>query len=314
MKRVFFAFLGFWLLACGHAGPRPESFYGFVSASQAGGMAPGGRLTLTSGTSVTTLDVVGATTIYYAQHAHGLVPIEDGAGGCKLRPFTEVSQVLSGLTTGKNYDDFVSWSGSAVALQKSAAWATDTTRTDALVQSTVCIGVWVKSSDHTQTWLGVFRATDTNKTEDSRAKRYVYNYYNREPRPLFRSESTNSWASDTAYRPANNDANNSIAYVAGDASLFVSVRVQGLATANVGVTNVSVGIGVDSTTVNSAVVFGANATVTFATQVSAEYRGSPGLGWHVLTWLDIANAASTFYGDAGLPTFFQTGLVGVVWQ
>src|SRR3954467_15935764 len=41
-------------------------------------MEPQGRLTLTSATPVTTTDVTGATTIYYALHKGNHIPLYDG--------------------------------------------------------------------------------------------------------------------------------------------------------------------------------------------------------------------------------------------
>ena len=39
---------------------------------------PGGRMTLTQGTAVTTADVTGAATLYYEPYLHNRMPIFDG--------------------------------------------------------------------------------------------------------------------------------------------------------------------------------------------------------------------------------------------
>jgi hypothetical protein len=57
----------------------PASGSGGGSSSAPQLTAPGGRLTLTSGTPVTTNDVTGATTIYYVPHNHDQVPLYDGS-------------------------------------------------------------------------------------------------------------------------------------------------------------------------------------------------------------------------------------------
>jgi len=72
----------------------------------------------------------------------------------------------------------------------SAAWSSGTVRADALARRN---GVWVKSADHTRRWLGILRASAANTVEDSKQKRFVYNYYNRENRDMKTNDTTNSW-------------------------------------------------------------------------------------------------------------------------
>src|SRR5574337_954655 len=55
------------------------------------GILPGGRLTLTSGTPVTTSDVTGATTVYYTPYLHNLIPLWDGQNWAPVE-FSETHQ------------------------------------------------------------------------------------------------------------------------------------------------------------------------------------------------------------------------------
>jgi len=60
-------------------------------------------------------------------------------------------------------------------------WTSDTARATAIAISS---GVAYKTGDLTRRYVGSFRTTATNATEDSPLKRFVINYYNRVPRTL----------------------------------------------------------------------------------------------------------------------------------
>lgn len=143
-------------------------------------LAPGGRLTLTSGAPVTSSDVTGAATVYYTPHAHDLICLWDGTRWL-WAAFAETSLALGTLTSGKNYDVFGYLSSGALALE-SLAWTNDGTRATAV---TLQDGRWCKSGDKTRLLLGTFRTTSTTQTEDSAAKRFLSNAYNAVPRRLF---------------------------------------------------------------------------------------------------------------------------------
>lgn len=86
------------------------------------GIPPGGRLTLTSGTPVTTADVTAAGTVYFAPCRSAKIPIYNGSRWT-LETFAQLSNVLANSTVGsagpaagaagKNYDFFV-WSNAGV--------------------------------------------------------------------------------------------------------------------------------------------------------------------------------------------------------
>jgi hypothetical protein len=179
-------------------------------------VVPGGRLTLTSGTSVTTSDVTGAGTLYYTPDVHNLIRLYDGTRW-KLHTFTERSLALT-LTASRAYDVFIYDNAGTLTLELSAAWNSDgTTRTDAL---TTQDGVKVKSGAATRLWLGTIYASASNQTEDSITKRYVWNKYNKAPRRLARSNAVSHAYNSTTVRPWNNDATQSLAFVAGEAGVF----------------------------------------------------------------------------------------------
>lgn len=139
----------------------------------------GGRLTGQSGTWVTTSDVTSIGTLYYtpgtsAGNGNNQIALFNGSAW-QLYSFSQVSLSLS-VTSGKNYDVFIYNNAGVLTLTLSSAWSSDTARTDALGTQD---GVVTLGSDSKKRWLGVIRASGTNTIEDSAAKRFIVNAYNR---------------------------------------------------------------------------------------------------------------------------------------
>lgn len=265
-----------------------------------------GRLTLTPAVSVTTADVTAATALRYTPHCGNQVVLYDGTKWASL-VFAETALSLAGLAADTNFDIWGYNNAGTFALD-STAWASATARATALVREN---GLHVQDGDITRRYLGTFRTTGTiGQTEDSVTKRYVWNCYNRTMRPMRVVDATDSWAYTTAtWRSANGAAANRVAYVVGLNEDPVRARVKAIA--NNGAVLVAVGVGVDSTSVNSAQVGGAGSG--FYMNVTAEYQGFPGIGYHFLQWLEISQASgtTTWYGDNGL-AYVQSGLIAEV--
>ncbi|MBI5613999.1 hypothetical protein HY947_03660 [Candidatus Gottesmanbacteria bacterium] len=135
-----------------------------------------GRLTLTSGTPVTTADVTAATTVYYTPYDGDVISLYNGTSTWTTLTFNELSLALTNYTANKNYDIFAYNNSGTVALE-SLVWTDDTTRATAIVQQN---GVWVKTGATTRRLLGTIRITGTTgQTEDSRKNRLVFNVNNR---------------------------------------------------------------------------------------------------------------------------------------
>ena len=273
----------------------------------------GGRLTLTSGTAVTTSDVTAAGTLYYAIYTHDKIALYDGTRW-KMYTFTERSLALT-LTSGKNYDVFLYDNAGTLTLELSAAWTNDTTRADAL---TTQDGVQVKSGATTRRWLGTIRASGTNVTEDSVLKRFCWNAYNQVLRTMRAVDTTDNWTYTTAtWRQANGSGANQVEYVVGSQASPIRAEIHGSAKSTGTSVSYTVGIGVDATNANSAQVFvgptlGANsASVRFP--LYAKYAGFPGVGYHYLAWLEYSTAlgTTTWYGDDAT-TNMQSGLEAFV--
>lgn len=308
---------------------------GTLASSSGSGAIPGramGRLTLTSGTPVTTSDVTGATTVYWAPYNGSHVSVYTSSTWTDYS-FTQISLALGTLTSGKNYDVFLYDSGGGtLALILGPAWSSDTTRGTGAgtTEITTQDGAWVNAnsisggpSAKAGLYLGTLRTTSTTACEDSAKKRFLFNAYNQVRRSMAAtSESTASWNYTTAtYRQANANTANQLDYVDGLGVALVEAAALGGAKNNGGGSlNVSTGVGVDSTSTNSALTMGnaaSNIGGSFYTQSRATYVGTPGLGRHFLAWLEFSEAAATttWFGRIGTtPIYVQYGITGTVWD
>jgi hypothetical protein len=162
-----------------------------------------GRLTLASGTPVTTSDQTAKTTVYFTPFRGNRIAIYDAsAGGWLPYTFTEKSVAVP-ATTVTPFDVFGYISGGALALQ-AVSWTNDTTRATAL---TTQDGEYVKNGAIGYRYLGTGRTTGSSgQTEDSLANRLLWNYYNRMDRALRRTESTGHTYNTATWRPWNNSA------------------------------------------------------------------------------------------------------------
>lgn len=280
-----------------------------TTLSASSGYPADGRLTLTTGVPVTTADVTAAGTLYYTPYVGNKIATYDGSANWTVSAFTEKSLTLT-LTSGFNYDIFIV--DSTLALE-ALVWTNDTTRATALVYQD---GILVKSGQTTRRYLGTIRASASNQTEDSFAKRFVWNYYNRVDRPMRVIDTTDSWSHNSAsWHQANASSANQLAFVVGVAEDGIECTANAIAAVTGGIETVHVGIGLDST---SAIASGSTTGAVYASNADAgsaraAYHGFPGLGYHYLAWLEYGYATgATFYGDNGI-TFMQSG-ISAMWR
>lgn len=276
------------------------------------GLFSGGRLTLTSGTPVTTSDVTAATTIYYTPYNGDKISLSDGTNWATYT-FTERSLLLSGLTANRNYDVFLYNSAGTLTLE-ALVWNSSSdsnTRTTGIVLTSG--GVYTKSGDATRRYLGTFRTTGTTgQTEDSNSKRFLWNYNNRVNRMLLKQYVASSWTwSGTAnvYRYLGNNSANSVAFVNGfqEDNIFVMAAV---GSSGSGIQR-QLAIGFDSEW--SSTLAGNSTSQYEATAVQAEASNESyqsfanriaGLGYHVAYALELQNSTTTvnYFGgvEAGI--------------
>lgn len=275
------------------------------------GTNPGGRLTLTTAVPVTTADVTGATNIFYTPYVNDKIQLWDGTRWLQIT-FTQYTLALGTLTSGKPYDVFAYYNSGAIALEV-LVWTDDTNRATTV---TLQDGRYAKNGDKTRLYLGSFYTTATTTTEDSLLNRYLFNMYNRVTRKMKAIDTTDSWTYSTAtYRPARTGSSgttNTINCLIGISDLVV--RCMGMIIANCSITSIEAvtGLGLDSTTTNSAEMMGANVCSITANQLFCNYYSYPGLGRHYFVLLERSDNASanvtTWYGDAGNSSVYQSGI------
>ena len=280
-----------------------------------------GRLTLESGVAVSTSDQSSKTTVYFTPFMGAQIGLYDGSQWAVIS-FSETSLALGTLTSGKNYDVFAYNNSGTLALELSAAWTSDTTRSDALALQN---GIYVKSGTTTRRYLGTFRTTSTTTTEDSAGgssgsvggKRFLWNYYNRRRRPLHVIDTTDSWIyATTTWRQARATAGNKVEYVSGIndevIQAHLTVVIQNTATSGSSI----ISIAQDSITVPSLFTGSAfNNGGLQAQATTAVFNGYAGLGYHYLAWMEKGggtggSGTTNWFGDnAGA---FQSGLTAFI--
>ena len=288
-------------------------------AAQAGVEGPTGfpgdtsglRLTVTSGVPVTTVDTV-STAIYFTPFNHSQIVLYDGATWSVYRT-SEIS-LPSTMSAANTYDIFAYYdpTTAAVQLEMSSAWLNDTTRNDPVGRMD---GVLVKTGSPTRRLVGTVRADATGRFADTQLQRFVWNAQNRVDRFLRVVESTSSWTyALPAYRPARGQTSNSFEYVTGDlAALEADLQVLYIGSPQGAFC--TVGIGIDSTTVNSASIFG---KTTMGTGIGSDFTNAnycdyTVAGHHTITWLESVGTGgtATFYGTNGVPPVWQiSGMSG----
>lgn len=347
-----------------------------------------GRLTLTSGTAVTTSDVTGATAVYFTPYvgericlyiaddfaanrlAYYAFPEFAGAlgtltadlpydvfcfhdeltpsstdtlteqvtfaaaHGLKTGAHAKVRTTGGGLTAGTNYwvnavstteltfhttvadalagTNDVNLTASITSVidflsLEFVAWTNDTTRATALVRQN---GFWCKTGALTRRYLGTFRTTATTTTEDSAAKRFLFNSHNRVRKDLHAVDnSTATWPYGTAtwreWNAASAYGTSRVGVMQGLAEELFYLYCLNMS----GDYGIACGIGIDTNTANSA---GSNSGLSaFHDKVSgtAESRIIPSmtalcvvptLGFHFYAAVENAGAgiSATMYNFA----------------
>lgn len=249
------------------------------------------RLTLTSGTPVTTSNVTGATTLYLTPYIGNKISLYDGSYWADYSS-NEISIAVP-ATTNTVYDVFV-YSNAGTPTLELTAWTNDTTRATALTKQD---GIYVKTGDTTRRYVGTFRTTGVSgQTEDSLAKRYVWNYYNRVIRAMYVTDATASWVYTTStWRQANANAANQLDFVIGVnedlVRAFATHAVLNSGTAGVMLT----GIGLDTTSSPSNLLStnGSTAGTAMVGTPTAEFASNVAAGRHFLAWLEYSTAVGT---------------------
>lgn len=274
-----------------------------VVAAAAGGASiqsavPAGRITLTSGVPVTTVDVSTVGSIFYEPYVHDKIALFDGSDWKELT-FSGTSLVVSGETPSFPYDVFAFDSGGTFALELGPAWTDQTIRSAAVSQQD---GIFVRTSDPTRRLLGTIRLNSSSLVSESLTIRNVSNLYNQVIRKMFRGESTATWDYTTdTFRIANNNGANllEVTTVFADFPVRAWVTAQFFNTTDTGVRAGS-GIGIANNTTNEAdTTMSAGSAIANSTRHTgmAEITDARD-GFRSFRWLEKSNATGTtrWYG------------------
>ena len=272
---------------------------------------PSGRLTLTSATPITTSDVTAATTLYYTPYNGNYILLYNSSIWASYN-FTEISISIPS-TSSTIYDVFVYLNSSSIpTLEFSNAWSNNTTRTDSIIYLN---GILVKSSNTTRRYVGTIMNTSVSgQTEDSKANRLIWNYYNRIDKPMLRKESATNWTYATnTWRQANTNTANALNYVVGYNEDILNVSLIAASTV-INTAYGSVGIGIDSSsTPNYFSGMSTSTTTTSTVPFAVTYQEIPtNIGYHTVYWLETSlTGTTTFYGTGGT-SVCTSSLKGVI--
>ena len=269
------------------------------------------RLSLTTGVPVTTTDVTGATTIYCAPYKGNRIALYDGTNW-NLRTSAQFSLALGTLTSGLPYDVFC-YDNSGTPTLEFTAWTNGTTRATALTTQN---GVLSKTGALTRRYLGTFYTTSTTATEDSVAKRFLWNYYNRAVRPMYVLGQGNYDYTLGTIRQAGGGTTNQLAFIIGVAEDAVSARVSALAANTSAGVEIFTGIGVntttDFTTTGATIGTATTAVANYKIAMHASLEYVPSVGYTYLSHNEKSTATGTTHWEALTAFSYQVGIMGRV--
>jgi hypothetical protein len=255
-----------------------------------------GRLTLSTGVSVTPSDVSSSASLYFTPHNGNRIALYAQSYGWRLYAFSELTLDISGVSADKNLDIWIYDNAGTLTLAYTQ-WSNNTLRATALVRQD---GVYVKTGALGYRYLGTIRTSAAGASCDTKLARFVWNYYNQCRRSIYIHDSTANWTYGTrTVRAWGNTAANRAEFVIGlDLN---AVQLNFMASANPGAMDLSVGIGLDSTSTKSGDSTSPVVTSSGYHSVSATYCGFPGIGFHYLQLLETGGDGSnvTFYGVPG---------------
>lgn len=299
----------------------------------------GCRLSLDRTRAVSTADLTGKSVIYVVPHLDDTIECWSGEDWVPRRvPYDfgaeQTRNVLaldiSGCASATVHDVYLRWVGSTPEL-KWAPWNHVAARFAPLNVPDIHpdgLGLFqgrfvqamngdasAKGAGIRPDWLylGSFYTSAAGQCEDSGARRYLWNMFQREPRAFKRMETTVSWTYGTsAWRQANASSANQVACVTG---LTQVAFAQVLATAYEPGADSSVGIGVDSTTPHADGFLHYGSTNYGIGHVATLRHAA--LGYRTYTWceLRVSGGTVTYFGTAtyGGNNYTQCGLSGEVW-
>lgn len=287
-------------------------------------VAPGGRLTLTTGTPLIAADIIGSTIVYYTPTINASFPLYNGSAWTNPQLSGDLSLSLTAAAAANDLVDvFGTYSGATPVIGFGPVWGTNTPGSCArgvgagtTQISRVNNGLWANTNTITltngaasyagilagqATYLGtlaidaVAGQTTCHVSYGQSRKWGVWNAYNRFPIALQAGDATASWTYATpTWRPSNNNSANSILTLIGLPEEFLALEFLQSINSN-GLANN--GIGINSTTSPT----GKNGlTGNALSDCIAKYILPPSLGLNKITALEYyqGSVLAVFYGTS----------------
>ncbi|MBD2001918.1 MULTISPECIES: hypothetical protein [Cyanophyceae] len=253
-------------------------------------------------------NITGANALYFNPHEGNKIGIyNEGSDSFKIMSFSTVTANLASLAVNTIYDVFAYDDDGSLNLQL-VAWTNATNRASEI---TLIKGVWCWVSNPGRRYLGTIRTSGAGQSEDSTLRRFVWNIQNRRLKKLSALEVSASWGGIAGWRAANAGTTVGVQRVE---AVFGMVENSFRAT-HIGafrattITDNAVGIGINSTSVNSAELGGRQtSTGNYVEQSIAEYSGIPPIGYVYFQRLEFGGATTTWFGNNN-PGIIKAGML-----
>jgi hypothetical protein len=200
-----------------------------------------GRLTLAQNNVPVTSADISSTILYFTPYQGNRIALYNGTVW-SMFSFVERNLPLTALLANTNYDIFAYDNAGTLTLE-ATAWTNNTTRATALVLQD---GVLVRSGATTRRYLGTIRTVAAGQCEDSKSKRYVWNYCNRILRSMEYVQGSNHTYGGTTWRSWNGDPLGHLQFIVGIPEDSVSASCSAGAGSGVNGVYVYLGIGVNA--------------------------------------------------------------------
>jgi hypothetical protein len=298
-------------------------------------LTPSGRLSLASGQPVTVADVASASAVYLTPCLGNEMQLWGGSSWSAVS-FSEVALALvAAHQANKNYTVFAFDDSGTFRIGTGPVWTSDSSAGSGSGTSELELlhgvavnkyAITIRNGSDTYTVpaqqarsVGGFRTIAAGITCDTYANRYLSNLHNQTQRAMKRymPVSTTWIYSDSAWRRMKNESTYAVRMFFVCDGNPTSARVRSALVTNVSVAaNAYVGIGVNSTTVNSAVGgFASLVNGTAGVSLEGTFEGFVGAGHTELNALEkgAGSYQQTWLSNVGADDV-QSGISGWVWN
>jgi len=272
----------------------------------------GGRISVQAsnlgGGIIPDADRTGNIIIRYYHFTHGYIGLYDttnsvwvpysisnSAGGLNV---SSVRLDTPAVTADANYDLFINYIGTPNEMALSInIWASDTTRATAI---SLQDGVYVKTSDKSYRYVGTLRTTSSTTTEDSKKRRFVWNYNNRVPHAIYAGQySIHSYATATwrAFNSNTTPGEGRFEFVTGLAEDAISVNLNSSFTCG------NIALALDSITTPTNLILTKTSTTDYRT-FSTSATFAPQIGYHYIQSLEKGISATTSFTNVNMEQGF----------